>query len=47
VTNLGVGASSVFSVMPLKGAIVYDVKGMPRVPVRIDFDRPEIQGFNT
>jgi hypothetical protein len=33
--------------MPLKGAIVNDVKGMPRVPVRIDFDRPEIQGFNT
>jgi hypothetical protein len=33
--------------MPLKGAIVNDVKGMPRVPVRIDFDRPDIQGFNT
>jgi membrane fusion protein (multidrug efflux system) len=46
VTNLG-GASSVFSAMPLNGAIVNDVKGMPRVPVRIDFDRPEIQGFNT
>ena len=47
VTNLGGGASSVFSAMPLKGAIVNDVKGMPRVPVRIDFDRPDIQGFNT
>ena len=47
VTNLGGGASSVFSAMPLKGAIVNDVKGKPRVPVRIDFDRPEIQGFNT
>jgi len=47
VTNLGGGASSVFSAMPLKGEIVNDVKGMPRVPVRIDFDRPEIQGFNT
>jgi membrane fusion protein (multidrug efflux system) len=46
-TNLGGGASSVFSATPLKGAIVNDVKGMPRVPVRIDFDRPEIQGFNT
>jgi membrane fusion protein, multidrug efflux system len=46
-TNLGGGASSVFSAMPLKGAIVSAVKGMPRVPVRIDFDRPEIQGFNT
>ena len=39
VTNLGGGASSVFS--------VNDVKGMPRVPVRIDFDRPEIESFNT
>jgi membrane fusion protein (multidrug efflux system) len=47
VTNLGGGASSVFSAVPLKGVIVNDVKGMPRVPVRIDFDRPEIQGFNT
>jgi membrane fusion protein (multidrug efflux system) len=47
VTNLGGGASSVFSAMPLKGAIVSDVNGVPRVPVRIDFDRPEIQGFNT
>jgi membrane fusion protein (multidrug efflux system) len=46
VTNLGGGASSVFSTLPLKGAIVNDVKGMPRVPVRIDFDRPEIEGFN-
>jgi len=26
---------------------VNDVKGTPRVPVRIDFDRPDIQGFNT
>jgi multidrug resistance efflux pump len=33
--------------MPLKGAIANDVKGVPRVPVRIDFDRPEVQGFNT
>jgi len=47
VTNLGGGASSVFGAMPLKGAIVSDVKGMPRVPVRIDFDRPENQDFNT
>lgn len=47
VTNLGGGASSVFTTMPLKGAIANDVKGMPRVPVRIDFDRPEIEGFNT
>jgi membrane fusion protein (multidrug efflux system) len=47
VTNLGGGASSVFGATPLKGAIVNDVKAMPRVPVRIDFDRPEIEGFNT
>ena len=47
VTNLGGGASSVFSAMPLKGAIGNGVKGMPRVPVRIDFDRPKAQGFNT
>jgi membrane fusion protein (multidrug efflux system) len=47
VTNLGGGAGSVFSAMPPKGAIVNDLKSMPRVPVRIDFDRPEVQGFNT
>ena len=46
VTNLGGGASSVFSAMPLQGAIVNDVKGTPRVPVRIDFDGPAIQSFN-
>jgi membrane fusion protein (multidrug efflux system) len=47
VTNLGGAASSLFSAMPLKGAIVNDVKGMPQVPVRIDFDRPESREFNT
>jgi multidrug resistance efflux pump len=47
VTNLGGGANSVFRTMALKGAIVNDVKGMPQVPVRIDFDRPENQNFNT
>jgi len=46
VTNLGGGANSIFIAMPLKGAIVSDVNGMPRVPVRIDFDRPENQNFN-
>jgi len=46
VTNLGGGASSVFSAMQLQGAIVNDVKGTPRVPVRIDFDRLENQNFN-
>jgi membrane fusion protein (multidrug efflux system) len=47
VTNLGGGTNSIFIAMPLKGAIVSDVNGMPRVPVRIDFDRPENQNFNT
>jgi membrane fusion protein (multidrug efflux system) len=47
VTNLGGGASSVIRAMPLRGAIVNDVKGMPQVPVRIDFDRPEHQNFNS
>jgi membrane fusion protein (multidrug efflux system) len=47
VTNVGGGASSVFSAMPLQGTIVNEVKEMPRVSVRIDFDRPEIQGFNS
>jgi membrane fusion protein (multidrug efflux system) len=46
VTNLGAGASSLFSAMPPKGAILNDGKGMPRVPVRIDFDRLENQNFN-
>jgi membrane fusion protein (multidrug efflux system) len=46
VTNVGGGASSVFRAMPLKSVIVNDVKGMPPVPVRIDFDRPENQNFN-
>jgi multidrug resistance efflux pump len=46
VTNLGGGASSVFSAMPLNGAIGSDVKDMPQVPVRIDFDRPDTQNFN-
>jgi membrane fusion protein (multidrug efflux system) len=46
VTNVGGGAISVFRAMPLKSVIVNDVKGMPPVPVRIDFDRPENQNFN-
>jgi membrane fusion protein (multidrug efflux system) len=47
VTNLGGGANSVFSATPLKGAILDDVKSMPPVPVRIDFDRPENENFNS
>jgi membrane fusion protein, multidrug efflux system len=39
VTNLG-GASSVFS------GIVLNTNHVPRVTVRIDFDRPEREGFN-
>jgi membrane fusion protein (multidrug efflux system) len=46
VTNLGGGTNSVFRAMPLKAAVVSDGKGMQRVPVRIDFDRPESQAFN-
>jgi hypothetical protein len=37
----------VFTAMPLNGAIVNYVKGVPRVPARIDFERSEVEGFNT
>jgi membrane fusion protein (multidrug efflux system) len=47
VTNLGGGARSVFSAASPENAIGKHVKVMPCVAVRIDFDRPEIQGFNT
>ena len=40
VTNLGAGASSVL------GGILPTTNQEPRVPVRIDFDRPENQNFN-
>jgi membrane fusion protein, multidrug efflux system len=46
VTNLGGGISSAFNATPPKIGISNGLKVMPRVPVRIDFDRPESQGFN-
>jgi membrane fusion protein, multidrug efflux system len=46
VTNLGGGVSSSFNATPPKNEIANHVKVMSRVPVRIDFDRPESQGFN-
>jgi membrane fusion protein (multidrug efflux system) len=46
VTNLGGGASSAFNATPPKNEIATHVNVMPRVPVRIDFDRPDSQGFN-
>jgi len=46
VTNLGGGAGSVFSVMPPKTSTGNHLRTRERVPVRIDFDRPESQEFN-
>ena len=46
VTNLGGGAGSVFSVLPPKTSTGNHVKTAQRVPIRIDFDRPEGQDFN-
>jgi membrane fusion protein, multidrug efflux system len=46
VTNLGGGISSAFNAAPPKNGISNGLRAMPRVPVRIDFDRPESQGFN-
>ena len=46
VTNVGGSSTSVFRAIPLKAARVNDVKSVPQVPVRIDFDRPENQNFN-
>jgi membrane fusion protein (multidrug efflux system) len=46
VTNLGGAARSVFSAASPENAIGKHVKVMPRLPVRIDFDRREGQDFN-
>jgi membrane fusion protein (multidrug efflux system) len=46
VTNVGVGAGSVFSVMRTNSVIDNHVKGVERIRVRIDFDRPQGQDFN-
>jgi membrane fusion protein, multidrug efflux system len=47
VTNLGGGTGSVFSLLPPENATGNYVKVVQRVPVRIDFDRPEDGSFNT
>src|SRR5580658_209059 len=46
VTNMGGGTSSVFDLLPLESATSHYVKGVQRVPVRIDFDRPPGKDFN-
>jgi membrane fusion protein (multidrug efflux system) len=46
VTNLGGGAGSVFSVTPPNTSAGNHMRTGERVPVRIDFDRPEGQEFN-
>lgn len=46
VTNLGGGTGSVFSLLPPENATGNYVKVVQRVPVRIDFDRPQGQEFN-
>ena len=45
IANLGGGTGSVFSLLPENAAGNY-VKVVQRVPVRIEFDRPEGQEFN-
>jgi membrane fusion protein, multidrug efflux system len=47
VTNLGGGSGSIFSLLPPENATGNYVKVVQRVPVRIDFDRPVGQQFNT
>lgn len=47
VSNLGGGTGSVFSLLPPENATGNYVKVVQRVPVRIDFDRPEEQAFNS
>jgi membrane fusion protein (multidrug efflux system) len=47
ITNLGGGTGSVFSLLPPENATGNYVKVVQRVPVRIDFDRPEGQDFNS
>jgi len=46
VSNLGGGTGSVFSLLPPENATGNYVKVVQRIPVRIDFDRPGIGGFN-
>jgi len=46
ISNLGGGTGSVFSLLPPENATGNYVKVVQRVPVRIDFDRPNSQNFN-
>jgi multidrug resistance efflux pump len=46
VTNMGGGTSSVFDLLPLESATSHYVKGVQRVPVRVDFDRTPGKDFN-
>ena len=47
VTNLGGGTGSIFSLLPPENATGNYVKVVQRVPVRLDFDRPEGEDFNS
>jgi membrane fusion protein (multidrug efflux system) len=47
VINMGGGTGSVFSLLPPENATGNYVKVVQRVPVRIDFDHPAGQDFNT
>ena len=47
VTNLGGGTGSIFSLLPPENATGNYVKVVQRVAVRLDFDRPEGQEFNS
>jgi len=47
ITNLGGGTGSIFSLLPPENATGNYVKVVQRVPVRVDFDRPEGEDFNS
>jgi len=47
VTNMGGGTGSVFSLLPPENATGNYVKVVQRVPIRIDFDHPSGQQFNS
>jgi membrane fusion protein (multidrug efflux system) len=47
ITNMGGGTGSVFSLLPPENATGNYVKVVQRVAVRLDFDRPEGQDFNS
>ena len=47
VTNMGGGTGSVFDLLPPESATGNYVKVVQRMPVRIDFDRPPGQQFNS